>query len=142
PGVNDTFIVTVNWGDGQTQSVARGAGAAGFGPLSHIYADNGAYTVSAQVTDKDGGVSNSLSQVVSVANVAPTLTTVALSSGAISDGSSVPPRRSSAVPGVNDTFTVSINWGDGQTDSVARAAGATGFGPLSHTYVDNGVYTV
>ncbi|TMF63966.1 MAG: hypothetical protein E6I14_04250 [Chloroflexi bacterium] len=42
---------------------------------------------------------------------------------------------------VTDTHTVAITWGDGATDSVALAAGATSTSP-THTYLETGTYTV
>src|SRR5207248_5373622 len=66
--------VSINWGDGHADSVALGAGATGFSPFSHTFADNGVYTVSVQVADGDGATSNILTTAVSVANVAPTAT--------------------------------------------------------------------
>ncbi|HEX4590087.1 MAG TPA: hypothetical protein VH120_09175, partial [Gemmataceae bacterium] len=62
PGPNDTFTLTVNWGDGSgPQSVALAAGTKKFS-VPHTYLDNpagapaGSFTVTANLTDKDGGV--------------------------------------------------------------------------------------
>src|SRR6185436_8976588 len=63
-----------NWGDGsavQSASVIGGMGAGAIGG-THVYADNGTYTVTVTVTDKDGG-SDTKSFTVKVGNVAPTL---------------------------------------------------------------------
>ena len=54
----DTHTATIDWGDG-TAVVSRDghARAAGSGSVagSHVYADNGTYTVTVTVTDDDGG---------------------------------------------------------------------------------------
>src|ERR671935_184803 len=52
---------------------------------SHTYVDNGSYTVTVKVTDKDGG-SDSKTFKVDVANVAPTATLS--NDGPVSEGSS------------------------------------------------------
>src|SRR5205807_5277211 len=71
PGVNDApWAVHVNWGDNTSTNGTRSA-QGGLGTSSHTYDDNGTYTVTVKVTDKDGG-SGEASFKVTVANVAPT----------------------------------------------------------------------
>src|SRR5205807_3767313 len=70
PGADNPWTVDVNWGDSHSDSFTMAA--PGTIPAhSHTYADNGSYTVTVKVTDKDGG-SDSKQFSVSVANVAPT----------------------------------------------------------------------
>lgn len=66
PGINDApFTVQWNFGDGAT--------ASGTLTPTHVYADNGVYTVTLAVTDKDGGTGTD-TLIVTVNNVAPTVT--------------------------------------------------------------------
>src|SRR5204862_4903187 len=74
PGRIDTFTGTVDFGDGSGQQNLTINSNRTFS-LTHNYGDNGAYTVSINVTDKDGG-STSLSLTVTVVNVPPTITSV------------------------------------------------------------------
>lgn len=67
PGTGDTH--TFAWDFGDTATAATQS-------ASHAYADNGTFTVSATVTDDDGGVGTD-TQVVTVTNVAPTITSTA-----------------------------------------------------------------
>ncbi len=78
---SETFTYSINWGDGTAanmgaatiDSPARSARPPpGSFDGSHIYADNGVYTVTVTVTDDDGGVTSATFQ-VTVNNVAPTL---------------------------------------------------------------------
>src|SRR5205085_730653 len=55
PGVNDNpWHVYVDWGD-SSSSMLDTSTQGSLGSRSHTYADNGSYTVSVVVTDKDGG---------------------------------------------------------------------------------------
>jgi hypothetical protein len=76
---------------------------------------------------------------VVVHNVAPSSVAFQLSASTINEGQSVTLTGGSFTdPGLLDTHTVTVNWGDGSTpDVVNLAAGLTSFGALSHTYADN-----
>src|SRR5207302_3062089 len=70
PGADDPWTVAVDWGDAHSDSFTMAA--PGTIPAhSHTYDDNGSYTVTVKVTDKDGG-SDSKTFKADVANVAPT----------------------------------------------------------------------
>ncbi|WP_165229491.1 PKD domain-containing protein [Aquisphaera insulae] len=105
------------------------------GPLapSHVYADQGTYTATLTVTDALGrsGIS---STVVTVANVAPTATLNAPSTGTA--GTPVTFKATATDPSPADTaagFTYAWNFGDGTT--------GTGATP-THAYASAGNYTV
>ncbi|MDZ4784068.1 MAG: PKD domain-containing protein [Planctomycetia bacterium] len=166
--VNETFTFTIDWGDGSTDSAGTATidTAGGVGVLtqgsfdgSHEYADDGIYTVTVTITDDDGGTDTE-TFTITVNNVAPTLTVVTdrttdegtqvsiTNIGAFTDpGYDTPP----AGGAVNETFTFTIDWGDGTTDSAGTATidDVGGVGDLtdgsfegSHTYADDGTYTV
>jgi|GEM_PF-5694380 len=80
PGFGDTHTATVNWGDGPSQVATVTVTSSG-GPgilrqgtvaATHVYADNGIYTVQVCVMDDDGG-SGCSSFTATVNNVAPNL---------------------------------------------------------------------
>ena len=136
PGTVDTHTATVNWGDGSTDNL--GTVTSPFALGSHTYADNGSYTVTVTVTDKDGGVGSD-TFTITVNNVAPTVTAPADTSG--DEGSSITPGNASFTdPGTVDTHTATVNWGDGSTDNLGTVTSPFALG--SHTYADNGSYTV
>ena len=106
---------------------------------SHLFDDNGTYTVVARVTDKDGGYSEYSKQVV-VHNVAP-------HGGSLADDNSVAEGSPVTVsfvgqldPSAADTaagFTYSFDFdGDGVYEISGPSASA------SHTFGDNGTYLV
>src|SRR5205085_856761 len=80
----ETFRYEINWGDGTNADAGvapvttrgdRGILTAGGFGGSHIFADNGTYTVRVTMTDDDGGV-DTKSFMVTVKNVNPTLSVV------------------------------------------------------------------
>src|SRR5205807_9877911 len=101
------------------------------GPSTHI--------VRARIIDKDGGYSE-YSTSVTVKNVAPTLTAAA--NNTASEGS---PKSfdlgSFSDPGADSPWTVDVNWGDSSSDSFTKTSTGS-IGSHSHTYDDNGTYTV
>jgi hypothetical protein len=146
--------VVIDWGDGTSQipdvqTVNLAAGVLSFGGVSHPYLDNpaphpsaaGAYRIGVTVTDKDGGQGTG-SASVTVTNVAPANVALSLSAASINEGQSVTLGGSFTDPGVRDTHTVVIDWGDGtsqipdvQTVNLATR-GLLTFG-VSHPYLDN-----
>src|SRR5205085_8458230 len=84
PGADNPWTVDVDWGDGHSDSFTMAA--PGTIPAhSHTYDDNGSYTVTVKVTDKDGGFDSKTFK-VDVANVAPTATLS--NDGPVNEGSS------------------------------------------------------
>ena len=147
-GTLDTHTILWDFGDGSTVT--------GTLTPTHVFADNAKYTVKLTVTD-DEGLSHTDTLTANVSNVAPALTVPG--SQATDEGNPLnlakigqftDPGFSSAVAGTNETFTYTINWGDGTTPSTGTAtvtqAGSagtptTGSFDGSHTYADNGTYT-
>jgi RHS repeat-associated protein len=84
-GTADTHTATIDWGDGgpvESGSVT-GAGGAGQVRASHVYADNGTYTVTVTVTDDDHNIGIGMLR-IAVQNVAPTATL--FNSGPVDEG--------------------------------------------------------
>lgn len=165
-GSQETFTVgTIDWGDGTTPDVlAIGSRTNGghYVPTTaellhtpHTYADNGSYTVTVQIADDDGGMV-ARSFTIKVENVAPALSltgdpqivdegsllTIA-NLGTLTDPGFDNPL---AFPATMETFSYSIDWGDGTVETgqlpvsiVPGSPGAPTTGSLaaSHTYTDN-----
>ncbi len=168
-GSVETFsALTVDWGDGTTPDVLTIGPRTNGGPFvpttaellhaPHIYADNGSYTVALLIADDDGGlVSRTLT--IDVENVAPSLALtsdpqvvdegsllVIASLGTLTDPGFDNPL---APPPTLETFSYTIDWGDGVVDTgllpVTVTTGSPGvlstgsLGTVSHTYADNNV---
>ena len=70
PGAGDTHSATIDWGDGILEAGVVGVSGAVNG--THVYADNGLYTVRVAVTDDDGGLGSD-TLAVTVRNIAPSV---------------------------------------------------------------------
>lgn len=152
-GTLDTHSATVDWGDGSLTEAATVSESTGSGSVSgsHVYADNGTYTVTVMVTDDEGGSASDIFT-VTVNNVAPTIS--AGGDQTIAEGSIVTlaPASFNDV-GTLDTHTATIDWGDGSPVEAGlvletpfgppgSTSGASGTISGTHVYADNGIYTV
>ena len=166
----ETFTYSIDWGDGTgidggdaTVDIHGADNVLTEGSFdgAHIYADNGTYTVTVTVFDDDGGSDSETFEVTVVNNVSPDLTVVA--DQTIDEGAelSLTDVGTFTDPGfdnpdnptgeVEETFTYTIDWGDGTPvdagDATVDVPGednvpTSGSFDGAHTYADNGVYTV
>ncbi len=129
--IADTHTGTINWGDASLPEggTVTEAGGAGTVDGSHVYADNGVYTVTITVNDGRGGIASD-SRPITVVNVDPVADAGGPYLGV--EGSSVSFIGGATDPG-NDTFTFEWDFGDGNTGSGATA---------SHAYAADGDFTV
>jgi hypothetical protein len=153
PGINDTFTVAINWGDGSSNTYNYPAGTTEYSE-SHRYLDDGDsgvptwdYNVTVTVTDKDGGVGVA-DTTVTVNNVDPVVEEPYIS-GQPNEEFILPVvhevnfEAAFTDAGTLDTHTAVWNWGDGTT-SVGGIIPGSGSGTAtgSHTYMLPGDYTV
>jgi 6-phosphogluconolactonase (cycloisomerase 2 family) len=129
PGADSVSRWLVDWDDG-SGSVESFDGATQ--SLSHRFADDGLHSIRISAFDEDG--STQASKQVSVLNAAPTLSDLAVTS--TSEGAITVLSGSITDPGVLDSFSLDIDWGDGTSESVALAAGTSSFA-LKHRYLDD-----
>src|SRR5439155_478248 len=117
PGADSPWSVDVNWGDGSVHITYSAIVTGSLGTKTHTYDDGPSthtvtVTVSGKIMDKDGG-SNEYTTLVSVNNVAPSVTAPANQSA--NEGESKTFSLGSfSDPGVNDSpWNIDVNWGDG-----------------------------
>jgi PKD repeat protein len=126
-------------GDPLTYTWDFGDGSSGTGVQpTHVYADNGVYTATVSVSD--GSAVTTATTTVTVLNVAPT-------AAVFGPGGAVPYETIPVVVVATDpspvdqasSFTYSVDWGDGTTQTVPWNYSVVG---LSHAYTATGTYTV
>ncbi|HVX59780.1 MAG TPA: Ig-like domain-containing protein [Pirellulales bacterium] len=139
PG-SETWTATVDYGDGSGLQPLPLNSDKSFN-LSHVYADNGSYTVTVTVADSNNGTGSG-SFLVTVNNVAPT---AALSnSGPINEGGSATISFSSAADPSNADTTAGFHYSF-TLDSGSLATSYSAAGTASSTtlpFADSGSYTV
>ncbi len=103
---------------------------------SHVYAQDGVYSVSLTVTDNDGLTDTEVFS-VTVANVSPDVAAVA--DGSLDVGQTYTVNGTFTDPG-SDTWTATVIWGDGSAAEVVPLGGRSF--TLTHIYTTAGTYPV
>jgi len=136
-GADSPWTVTVAWGDGSTDETLEVGTPGDLGSLPHTYADNGVYPVMVTVTDKDAA-SGTATFSVDVANVTPTVTAPA-NQTATEGTSKTFSLGSFTDPGAEGTWTVTVDWGDGTTESfpVTKTTTSATIPGKNHVYADD-----
>ena len=151
PGVADTHTVTVDWGDGSpTYSFGLPAGTFSFDgggdpKLRHIYRDNPSeapYQYGLKVTVADETASGSRTQPVTVVNAAPSVSDLVLDKTSVDEGDTVTLSGHVFDPGIDDSHTLTIDWGDDTTQTVTLDPGsrANAANPLSSPFAISHLY--
>jgi hypothetical protein len=136
PGA-DTWTATVNYGDG-SPAQALALGASGTFDLSHVYADDGTFTVMVTVTDDDGDSDSGQATVV-VNNVAPSIQSITVPTTPLAAGSAVDVAWNFTDPGA-DAWTCTISWDASRPPEPASYVTPKSCGASST--LTAGVYTV
>jgi PKD repeat protein len=101
------------------------------------------FTVSVQIRDGAGLVSNIWTMAVTVRNIAPAVATFGLTPASVLENEPVQASGTFTDPGTKDTFTLTLDWGDG---SSAFTSSYLGTDPktfsATHTYAIAGSYAV
>ncbi len=134
PDATDVHTATINWGDGS----ASGAGAVSEGEHtasgSHLYANDGTYTITVALSDGRGGVAEDTTT-IAVGNAPPSASAGGPYTGVV--GSPVTFTGSASDAGA-DPLSFAWDFDYDGTRFDADAAGAT----VAHTYVLDRAYTV
>jgi uncharacterized repeat protein (TIGR01451 family) len=132
--VDDVHSDEIDWGDGSAPEagVVAEAGGAGTVSGSHLYRDDGSYTVQVSVEDSAGAVGSD-TLVVTVHNVPPTVE--AGPDQQTQPGAPVDFQGSFSDPGPDDTHSIAWDFGDGSPPLEGTLT-------PQHVYADPGVYVV
>ncbi|MCH8849084.1 MAG: S8 family serine peptidase, partial [Chloroflexi bacterium] len=119
---SDTHTASIDWGDGspvEAGTVDQGPDTVGG---SHVYVDDGVFTVTVTVTDA-ASLSDADSLDVTVGNATPVVD-AAPNTAVFFDGPIVFAVASFTDPGSADTHTATIDWGDGDVSAGTVDQGA------------------
>ena len=137
-GTQDAHELTIDWGEGSPQTVVVSGGSF---DITHQYLDDSPsvtpadnYLISVTLADDDLG-SDIATTSATVSNIAPEL--VSLAAADVDENGTSTLTGTFADPGTLDTFTVTVDWGDGSpTETFSYPAGTAGF-TETHQYVDD-----
>src|SRR5438270_702966 len=137
------IVVSGHDHDGETVSYAWtfGDGSTGSGVKpTHVYADNGSYSVTLTVTDARGAASPAASTTATIANAAPVASAGAQAATA---GASLTFSATFSDAGVNDgPWAFTIAWGDSSAQTTGSATSQASAITATHTYAAAGTDTV
>jgi hypothetical protein len=137
-GATDTLTLVLNWGDGAPQTLHTAAGSTAFS-VTHQYLDNLSgspntnFPVSLTLSNLEG--TGTASTNITVNNVAPTLSSVGLTAATINEGGVATLTAAVSDPGALDTFTLTVDWGDGSPQTISNLPSGTL--TVTHRYLDN-----
>ncbi|MDZ4782500.1 MAG: NosD domain-containing protein [Planctomycetia bacterium] len=133
--------VTIDWGDGDVDTLTVPAGVFSFSVI-HTYDDDDPtgtesdlYPVLVTVEDTTGPASIVKPTNVTVANVAPAISDLAVTP-AIDEAGEVHLTGPIADVGTLDSFVLRVDWGDGSVEDFPFPAGTTAF-DVTHVYADD-----
>ena len=150
-GAATDYTATIDWGDHTSLTTVAGSAMTDSGgtftvPGTHVYAEEGTYTVTVSIADA-GGAATTVLPVVKIADatLSATLSPIAATEGATFNN--IVATFTDANPGaLNTDFTATIDWGDSTlttvTGSQISESGGTFSVPGNHAYVEEGTYTV
>jgi PKD repeat protein len=146
------FSVSVDWGDSSNSSFSQSSPGP-ITPQSHVYAEEGTYTVSVKVTA--GSLSSTESFKVNVSDPAVLGTPVAVGAveGAAFTGKTTATFTDPGGAEAMSSYSATINWGDLTPTIAATITGGTPLGSssavftvgsdgIAHTYAEEGTYDV
>ena len=131
----------MNWGDGSTNSSFNVSASGTIPATAHTYTSSGTKTVTLTVKDSMGHTSNSPKFSVTVAAVTITLTAPSAQT-AVSGTSKSFTLGSFTQSNATGPFTVTVNWGDGSSNSSFNVSAAGTIPATAHTYTSSGSKTV
>ena len=139
---NGPWEVRVTWGDGSAPETFFHPSTGTLPQRAHTYAEDGTYTVTVRVEDAAGGADTDTFLVV-VANLAPSCGPIVAPITPVAVGTPVTATAPFTDPGIEDTHTAEMSWGDGSTSAaIVTETNGSGTATATHTYTSAGIYTL
>ena len=146
PGLQDAFIITIDWGDGFIENIARSSGSTSF-TAAHRYLDDNptgtpsdVYLIKVAVADESANSAEMLTT-ITVNNAAPKIENLTIAASAPHEDATLTVSGTVSDDGTLDSHTLTVNWGDGSAAQVLALSPAQTFS-ANHLYNLPGSYTV
>lgn len=151
-GTTSDYSATVDWGDGTAPTIVTGSQMSDAGgiftlPASHVYAEEGTYTVTVTITDIGGATATAGSTaIVQDASLGATASALSATEGSTFSGA-VATFTDSNQAGSSADYAATIDWGDKSSmttvsgSQISETSGIFSV-PGSHVYADEGAYTL
>lgn len=147
-GSSYTFVVTaasanaspissldVDWGDGRAQRLGSIVGSQS---VSHVYANDGTFTITATVRDVQGNSNTASTSVVVLESLAPSITIVQPSNPPVKGLSAAFTFRISVATGGSQVRSAFVDWGDGTSHALGTASEQSS----NHVYANEGNFVI
>jgi hypothetical protein len=138
-GTQDTHTIDIDWGPGETQSLGVVVSGGTF-TVTHQYLDDNpsgtasdVYTIGVTLKDDDTG-SDEASTTTTITNVDPVID--GLSATSVNEDGTVTLTGTYHDTGTQDTYTIDIDWGPGETPSLGVVVTGGTF-TVTHQYLDD-----
>jgi 6-phosphogluconolactonase (cycloisomerase 2 family) len=145
PGTLDTHRVTIDWNDGNVETLLIDLGSRNFS-ASHQYLDDNptgtssdVYNISVTVLDDDMGTNIATTE-LKIENAPPEIISLSVGPPLMAEGGVVTLNCAFTDPGTLDTWNATVDWGDGTTTEIAGLS-ADPF-ESTHTYARGGMYEI
>lgn len=136
----DSLIILIDWGDGITETLSVSPGMSDF-TETHVYTDDHPTGTSSDIYpifltgwDDDGGITQTSSTLM-VNNAPPTLSNLSITP-IIQENDTATLAGEIQDLGTFDSFSLTVIWGDGASESISLPAGSEAF-MLNHVYLDD-----
>jgi hypothetical protein len=148
PGADGPWSATVDWGDGDTETITGSPFNApgSLGSMFHTYADSGSYAVTVRVKEEGTGTPpfDEGAFTANVANAAPAVTAGADQTSDEGEDTSFD-LGSFTDPGTDGAWSVTVDWGDGKPNTTFTVPESSrdpdgetfDLGSRNHAYADN-----
>ena len=135
PGNDSPWTERINWGDGSPVQTLTYTKPGSLGSLVHTYELDGTYQVTLDVADSLGAATQG-SFSINVTNVPPTIQGLTINSPVL-PGQAANLLLDFSDPGSQDTFHVTVDWGDGRSSTAELGPGIRTYA-ASHDYGSGG----
>ena len=142
PGAEDSWSVTVDWGDDTDSALFNASGPGDLPKQVHAYAAAGTYNVAVELSDGEDKDAGGFQVVVNAAPPGAPKVTAPAAQKATAGAAKEFNLGSFTDPGTSGPWSVTVDWGDGMSPTQFNIAASGALGTRSHKYSKSGSFVV